>query len=351
MNSCYGSISRVNPILKYWVLLILALNSALGMASESEFIKQRRAFREEIENKQETPLFGTEKYYAVTFPGDAERWRFEINDLEREELKKLLGSYFEMDDLQKVEQMITLMQDGLFLVYKDEEYKGELLLFKTAFLIPPNPSYWPVLTDIDGIEKYFHVYNTSVALGENHVGQTYAFLQTEGSLYGFRHAINVIILYNEVEGPQFKRLEFKSPSVSEKEALMQILSKKGDASADQTIIHLFRKHPLFKEQDQKGEFMITDEDILEMFKNAARVLPSSGDRIAHPGCWEVREDFQKFYYVTFTIPTEADLAQVGIEVPQWIGGLVQRVVHAVACEVSAKYLPLSMKNFRDFVAR
>jgi len=320
-------------------LVLLALNT---LVFASSFREQRNKFREEINLKIEEPLGKSGLYSSVTFKNE-KAWDFHLSATEAERIKKELKNYFSLNDDEMLRKMVSEMNRGRFIVYKEFSSEADGVNLKCAFLSPKVP-YWNALTNINQIEKLFYVYNFSVMFGNKSPVDTFVVLQTQGKFMGFTKAVTLPLLFT-ADYPE-RVLSWRMPTQKElNEAINQM---PGNGSPEERFIALARSHPWFQDKDANGNYMVSDQEILKIYDQAIVNKDKKCDVYECVGRWKIDESISdKYYLVTYSLRTQVNIqAFIPPNLPL-VGSMFKKVAQTVSDEVSAKYLPLSMKNFRD----
>ena len=324
------------------LVLFGSLTLLSGLIFASAFRDQRNKFREEINNKMEEPLGSSGLYGTVTFSNE-KPWNFSVAPPEADKIKKELKSYFGLSDDQMVDRMVSEMNKGRFIVYKEFSKQSDGVNLKCAFLSPKVP-YWNALTDIADIERLFYVYNFSVAFGNKSAAETYVVLQTQGKFMGFTKAVTLPVRFTA--DYQNRVLSWKMPSQQE---LNEIVNKMpGKGASPERFIALARTHQWFSDKDASGNYAVSDDEIKKLFDQAVINKDKKCDVYECEGKWKIDETISDSYYlVTYSLRTVVNIqAFIPPNIPL-LGAMFKRVAQQISDEVSAKYLPLSMKNFRD----
>ncbi len=326
------------------VLVLVAI--CLSIAIASTFREQRIKFRQEINLKVETPLDKKGLYTSVTFKNE-KPWDFKVSEEEAQKIKSYLKDYFNVSDSSLLNKMIEDMNKGRFIVYKEYSPNADGVNLKCAFLSPKVP-YWEYLTDINGIENLFYVYNFSVELGKKTPIDTYVILQTQGKFMGFTKAVTLPLIFHQDDAT--RTLSFKMPTQQE---LIEVVNrlpvlKPGRESLEERFIDLCRTHPWFQDKDEKGNYLVSDEEILKMLDKVILHKDTKCDVYECVGRWRVWENISDRYMLcTYSLRTVVNIrAFIPPNIPL-LGAMFKKIAQSISDEVSAKYLPLSMKNFRD----
>ena len=324
--------------------LVLLGISLLILAST--FREQRIKFRQEINLKIEEPLDKKELYSSVTFKNE-KPWDFKVSGAEAELIKQRISKYFNLTDPELLDKMVKDMNNGRFIVYKEYSPEADGVNLKCVFLSPRVP-YWEYLVNVNEIEKMFYVYNFSVAFGKKSPVDTYVLLQTQGKFMGFTKAVTLPLIFHQDDAR--RALSFKMPSQKEiVEAVKKLpVLKPGRESVEERFIDLCRTHPWFQDKDEKGNYLVSDEEILKILDKAILHKDSKCDVYECLGRWRVWEEVSdRYYLVSYSLLTVVNIkAFIPPNIPL-LGPMFKKIAQRVSDEVSAKYLPLSMKNFRD----
>jgi len=328
-----------------WVVFLLGMSLSFFTLAGT-FRAQREQFRSEINLKIEEPLDKPGLYRSVTFKNE-KQWDFKVSPEEAQIISQSISDYFNLKDKALLNKMVWDMNQGRFIVFKEFDSNSEGVNLKCAFLSPRVP-YWQYLTDIDGIEKLFYVYNFSVAFGKKSPTETYVILQTQGKFMGFTKAVTVPVIFNADEPNRI--LSFKMPAQKEIIEVVNHLPvlNPGRAGLEERFVDLCRTHPWFQEKDTKGNYLVSDKEILAILDQAILNKDKKCDVYESIGRWKVEEDIsERYYLVTYSLRSVVNLqAFIPPNIPL-LGPAFKKIAQAVSDEVSAKYLPLSMKNFRD----
>ncbi len=327
-------------------IAFIALTLFSGLILAGNFRDQRDKFREEINLKVEEPISESKLYNSVTFK-DEKAWDFKITPEQSQKIQSQLKNYFSLNDPKMLGQMAEEMNRGRFIVFKEFSSEADGVNLKCAFLSPKVP-YWDQLTSINDIEKLFYVYNFSVAFGKKNPTDTYVVLQTQGKFLGFTKAVTLPLLFSADYSN--RALSWKMPSQQE---LNEAAAKMpGNGTVQQKFIALARTHQWFQEQDSQGNNVITDQDLQKIVEQAVTNKDKKCDVYKCAGKWKIDENVSADYYlVTYSLLTVVNIqAFIPPNIPL-LGPMFKKIAQSVSDEVSAKYLPLSMKNFRDHTVK
>lgn len=337
---------------KMWFLLMPGIFQFVNFSvvlpvsagEEMGFHEQRKEFRKKIDTKEETPIEGAKDVSVVYFAEDKGRFTFSVQPGEVARVKEILVDYYEQDEDAVLERFIDQLKSGGLLLGKEYSEKRDSVLIKSAFLMPPYP-YWDRLTNVDGIENTFAVYNTSVEffVEEN---RHYCYLQTEGTFFKVTRALNVPVIYF-LEAEK-REMNYRMPTQEELDraaAGMQPVNPERTEPEQKFIDHC-RRHPLFSEKDLKERYLIREKEIRKIYPQIFD-LKECEVKVTEGG-WKVYEGFSGFHLVTFTLKSVVNIEAFVPKIPL-VRNLVEKFAQTVSDEVSVKYLPLSMKNLRDWV--
>jgi len=325
-------------------LISLTMLSTLILAGT--FRDQRDKFREEINLKVEEPIAGSKLYSSVTFKNE-KAWDFKITPDQAGKIKAQLQSYFNLNDQKMLEQMAAEMNQGRFIVFKEFSSEADGVNLKCAFLSPKVP-YWDALTDINDIERLFYVYNFSVAFGKKSQTETYVVLQTQGKFMGFTKAVTLPLIFN-ADYPN-RVLSWKMPTQKE---LLEVADKiPGKGTVQDRFIALARAHQWFQDKDDQGNYGVSDQELQKILDQAILNKDKKCDVYQCAGKWKIDETISDDYYlVTYSLLSVVNIqAFIPPNIPL-VGAMFKKIAQSVSDEVSAKYLPLSMKNFRDHTVK
>ena len=314
-----------------------------AVAGAPDFLEQRRQFREEIKNKIETELDAQGNYLAVIFKSEANKYNFKIAANDRARLKSHLKAYFGSRDEALLAKMLNELNRGRYIIYK--EYLPDGVNLKTVFL-SPRARYWEWLTDYNGIEKMFHVYNFSVGLYQPDPDSMAVILQTEGTFFGITQAVNLPIVFRR-DGKTHQvwcRMPTQQEMIAQVKKMPAV--KPGRDQPEQKFIDACRTHPYFKQVEAGGGFKVSDEDIRKLY----RVVVTNKDQECPikdiSGGWQIYEDYP-YLVVDYSLKTKVNVEALIPKAMRSLSGAAAPVVQYISDEVSVKYLPLSMKDFRD----
>jgi len=323
---------------------VAVMLAALAMAST--FREQRTRFREEINLKVEQPLTKDNLFNSVSFKNE-KAWDFKVRPAEAVKIKAALSEYFGAREEQLLERIVSEMNLGRIIVFKEYNPQNDGVNLKCAFLSPKVP-YWKALTDIAGIEKLFYVYNFSLLLGRQSQSESVVLLQTEGKYLGFAKSVT-LPEYFRADEPD-RTLYFRIATQTEATEMVNKLPvlQPGRTSLEQRFIDHCRQNPWFQEKDSRGNYVVSDKEILELLDKAILHKDTKCDVYASDGRWKVDEGISDSYMlVTYSLKTQVNIqAFIPPNIPL-LGPMFKKIAQQVSDEVSAKYLPLSMKNFRD----
>jgi hypothetical protein len=319
------------------------LAAAAAVAAAGGFMAQREQFRQEINFKKEAKLDADGHYLSVMFDADLGKYKFQVGPADRERLSAYLGKFFGTTDPSLLPRMIAELDSGHILVYK--EYQPDGVNLKVLFL-SPQAKYWEWLTDANGIEKMFHVYNFSVGIGPNTPQGSCVLLQTQGTIYGITRAVTVPLFFwpsptghtfnfREVTQDEITRAVEKAPPL-----------KPGRTALDQKFIDYCRAHPMFQEQTANGDPAISDQEIKQLLHDIVLDKDEKCEVKESTGHWTIQDDYP-YLVVDYSLKTRVNVAAFIPPALKFLAGTLERAGQYISDEVSAKYLTLSMKNFRD----
>lgn len=312
-------------------------------AGGADFMAQRRQFREEIKNKVESKLDAKGNYLAVIFKSESNKYNFKMTAEDRGRLKSHLKTYFSCSDNALLEKMLSELEGGRYIVFK--EFHSDGVNLKTVFL-SPKAKYWEWLTDHNGIEKMFHVYNFSVGTYAPDGDSMFVVLQTEGTFYGITQAVSVPVFFrrNFADRTYNFRIATQAEMINAVNKMPAL--KPTRTRPAEKFIDACRTHPYF--QQKKGnEFLVTDKQILDLYDMVVTNKDARCPVKESNGRWQVFEDYP-YLVVNYTLKTRVNIAALIPDSLKFMAGAVDEVAQSISDEVSVKYLPLSMKNFRDF---
>jgi hypothetical protein len=325
------------------IMLALALLTIAAAASPTDFLAQRRKFRDEIKNKKEKKLDPKGNYLSVIFSGEEGKYNFGVTPEDKDRLVKHMKEFFGATDAAMLPGMVDELNSGHYLIFK--EYKDNSVYLKVIFL-SPKAKYWDWLVDGNGIEKMFHTYNFSVGLGSLEPNKEMVVLQTEGSFFGVTKAVSLPIRFEkDAAAHQYK---WKMPTQPEIIAWVDKMPPvvAGRTKPEEKFIDACRTHPYF--QQKKGDaFLVTDEDIMKLYKTTVTDKDKDCEVKTNEGAWTIHEDYP-YLVVDYNFTTKVNVNALIPDSMKFLSGSVEDVVQTITDEVSVKYLPLSMKNFRDF---
>jgi len=321
------------------LLLIIA-----GHAGAQSFMEQRKRFRTQIDEAAETKLDQDGTYTAVIFRSDRGRYDFHMTPSDRLRIKDHLTTCFESMDSARLERFAGLLNTGHFLVSKQSQSDGTTA--KVVFLSPTVP-YWDDLTDVDGIESMFHVYDFSVGLYAPGAERMYVVLQTEGEFFGVSRSIALPLVFTKDSA--HRTLTFSMPSQTEIVAALEALPavQPGRASPREKFIDACRRHPYFQQRDKDGDLTVSDKDIDGVLRETILEMAKRCDVKESTGRWRVDESFRGFLLVEYSLKTRVNVDAVIPAVFRFAKGALGKAAQSISDAVSIKYLPLSMKDFRD----
>lgn len=340
MNNTSKSGNGINWVLK--VALALAFLLPLAALAGDDFLEQRRKFRDEIKNKIETKLDEDGTYLSITFKDDKDKYDFGVTDADRGRLKKLMGKNFSLGNDALLDKMVGELDKGRFVVSKKGE--GEAAEIKVLFL-SPKVEYWSHLTDVANIEKMFHTYNFSIGLDKPSANSQIVALQTEGTFLGITQGVSLPIRFEWDESE--KRMDWRMPSQSEIVKAMDKMEpvKEGNTDPLQKFIDAAREHPYFQMKDG-GDYEVGDDDIAELYETIVTDLDTKCPVKSNKGYWKIHEDYP-YLVVEYNFSTTVNAEALIPSSLKFLSGTVEDIAQGISDEVSVKYLPLSMKNFRD----
>ncbi len=333
-------------ILRKW-MIALSLCLALlvsGLVFSETFIEERERFREEIKNKQETQLDEQGLFYAVIFDKDQGKYAFDVSQKDAQRIKSYMSGYFNCTDQALLDKMLKAIKSGHFIIFK--EYNDDGVNLKTIF-ISPEAKYWEWLTDANGIESLFHVYNFSVGLYSPGAERMHIMIQTQGDFFGISKAVTLPIWFEKND--QAREFSFKMPTQAEIVKVVNQMPplKPGRDSLEEKFIDYCRTHSYFQQMDD-GEYLIEDKDIVKLLERVILDKDEGCEVKETTGKWKVQDDFPDYMLVSYSLKTRVNIEALLPSFMRFAAGAVDKAAQIISDEVSVKYLPLSMKNFRDF---
>lgn len=330
---------------RWWTrLMVMAVGLVLIAAVGSQdFMAERRAFRGEIDNKIETRLDRSGTYSAVIFRSEAQTYNFKLSEADRARLTDHIRSYFACDDEGLLRRMVSELERGRYIIYK--EYSDDGVNLKTVFL-SPKAEYWKWLIDVNGIENLFHVYNFSVGIPSDDPNSMIGILQTEGSFFGITQAVSLPVLFTADEAK--RTFSFRMPAQAEMTRAINQTPALDPARTrpEQKFIDLCRTHPYFQQTRRGGGFAVSDADIMKLYEDTVANIGDGCPVKESTGHWRIQEDYP-FLVVDYSLKSRVNVMALIPRQLHFMAGSLEEVVQTVSDEVSVKYLPLSMKNFRD----
>jgi hypothetical protein len=328
---------------KALILMVLALGFVAAAISSEDFLAQRRKFRDQIKNKIETKLDKDGKYIAVIFKGEENKYDFKVTPEDRARLKAYAKNYFSCNDEALLDKFVDEMNKGRFVVYKEFQNDGANL--KVIFL-SPKAQYWDWLTDANGIENMFHTYNFSVGLDTGDRSRMNVIIQTEGSFFGVTQAVSLPVYFES--DPKARTFSFRMPSQKQIiQAVGQMKAlKPGRTKPEEKYLDACRTHPFFQQKDGSGNFAVSDEEIMKLYHSTVEDLEECPVKESS-GHWKVQDDYP-YLVVDYSLKTRVNVNAFIPPSMRFLSGTLEDVAQSISDEVSVKYLPLSMKNFRDF---
>ena len=331
---------------KIWIgvagagVLVIAV---AALAATSSFLAQREKFRQEINFKKETKLDAAGRYLSVLFDADLNKYHFQVSPPDRDRLSVYLGKFFGAADPNLLQRMIAELESGHILVYKEYQPDGVTL---KAFFLSPKAKYWEWLTDLNGIEKMFHVYNFSVGIGPNDPQGSSVILQTQGTFFGITRAVTLPVFF--WQSPPGHTLNFREAT---QEEIIQAVEKAPPlhpdrAALDQKFIDYCRAHPMFQDKTASGDPIISDQDIKKILHDVVLNKDEKCEVKESSGRWTIQDDYP-YLVVDYSLKTRVNMAAFIPPALKFLAGTLEQAAQYISDEVSAKYLTLSMKNFRD----
>jgi hypothetical protein len=324
------------------IMLALALVMLAAAGDPNDFLAQRRKFRDEIKNKKEQKLDAKGNYLSVIFTGEEGKYNFGVTPEDRARLTKHMKTYFGAGDDTLLPKMVDELNSGHYIIFK--EYKNDSVFLKVIFLTP-KAKYWDWLVDGNAIEKMFHTYNFSVGLGSQEPNKEMVVLQTEGSFLGITQAVSLPIRFEKDQAAH--QYKWKMPTQAEIVAWVEKMPPvvAGRTKPEEKFIDACRTHPFF--QQKKGDaYTVTDEDILKLYKTTVSNKDKDCPVKTNEGAWTIHEDYP-YLVVDYDFSTKVNISALIPDSLKFISGSVEDIAQTITDEVSVKYLPLSMKNFRD----
>jgi hypothetical protein len=117
----------------------------------------------------------------------------------------------------------------------------------------------------------------------------------------------------------------------------------GREKPEEKFIDACRTHPYFQQKDDNGEFLSSDKELLEIY---AEVVTDKDKKCAvkeSRSRWRIHEDYP-YLVADYSLKTTVNIDAVVPRPLRFVRGIVQILLN----EVSVKYIPLSMKNFRGY---
>jgi hypothetical protein len=323
------------------IVLSLVIISATGNAEN--FIEQRRKFRDEIKNKVEKELTDDGQYIAITFKGEENKYDFKVNPEDRERLKNHLKKRLAVSDDKLADKMVNEINKGRYVVYK--EYLDDGVNLKVVFL-SPKATYWKWLTNSNGIENLFHTYNFSVGLHKPDPNSMMTVLQTEGSFYGISQSVNVPLLFVKNEADRTYSCSIPSQKTMDETLKNMATLKPGREKPEEKFIDSCRTHPFFQQKNSSGENLVTDDDIMDIYNEVVIGIEDECRVRQTDASWKIHEDYP-YLVVDYNLKTRINVKAFLPKSLSFLGGALEDFAQSISDEVSVKYLPLSMKNFRE----
>jgi hypothetical protein len=322
------------------VALAVFLSLAAVSGSSNKYLEQKRGFRDEVNNKIEKELDADGKYLSVIFADEQVKYNFRITPDDRRRLQAHVREYLACADQALQEKIVAELDTGHYVLHK--QYGDDGMTTKVIFL-SPRAQYWQWLTDANGIEKMFHAFNFSVGLYAPDASSRYVVIQSEGSLVGITLAVNqpLVCRNNREERTYSCDVPLQTEIVSSMEKMRPVVP--GREKPEEKFIDACRTHPYFQQQDDHGRFISSDQELLEMYQE---VVPDKDEKCAvqeSASRWRIHEDYP-FLVADYSLKTRFNIDAVLPRPLRFVQGIVQLATDAV----SVKYIPLSMKNFRDY---
>lgn len=344
MNELAPKVGSVTSQRKKPALCIMALAVSIPLvalaASSNHYLEQRRQFRDEVKNKVEKKLDPDGKYGSVIFANEQGKYNFGVTPDDRKRLKAHVREYFSCADEALLEKMIEELDTGHYVLFK--QYRDDGVNTKVISL-SPRAQYWQWLTDANGIETMFHAFNFSVGLYAPDERSQYTVIQSEGSFFGITQSANQPLFCRK--DPEERTFTCEEPAQAEMIAAMAKMPPvvPGREKPEQKFMDACRTHPYFQEKDNHGEFVIKDENLLKIYDEVVTHKDEKCPVKATLSRWRIHEDYP-YWVADYSLKTTVNIAAVVPRSLRFLEGIVQIILN----EVSVKYIPLSMKNFRDY---
>jgi len=192
----------------------------------------------------------------------------------------------------------------------------------------------------------FHTYNFSVGMDNLAEDKMHVILQTEGSFFGISQQVSLPVYF--VRDAKKRTYSFRMSTQAEiNDALskMQPINP-GRTSPEEKFIDACRTHPYFQ-QKKDGEYAVSDDDIRKIYLQTVKEVDEECPVKESTGHWTVQEDYP-YLVVDYSLKTRVNINAFIPPSLRFLSGTIEEVAQSISDEVSVKYLPLSMKNFRDF---
>lgn len=332
-----------------FVLALLALLIGVSAAQADSFQQRRRAFRREIDRKKVFDVGGQKDLKAILYDSDQGKFAFSMSDAERGRLGGMVKGFFGVGDAD-AGTILNELAGGKIVVRKeyrkgDRNLKGVRM---SAFLLLPNVPYWHRMASLDKAEEVFHVFNvTATFWDEGALSTVYGFYMPEGTFSGVTRATTVPMKATRHRAE--RRIVYTTPTQVEiNQALAAMPAASPERSGlNERFIDRCRRHAYYAEKDKKGNYVISDKEILKVLAVLTDIANKCEvrDTQAH---YKIHEGFAGFHVVEYAISSMANIKALFPNIPV-LRNVVESIAQSVADQVSWKYFSLSMKNLRDAV--
>jgi hypothetical protein len=175
-------------------------------------------------------------------------------------------------------------------------------------------------------------------------------LQTEGTFFGVTQAVNLPIIFNR--NWETRKVSCRMPTQEEiiTHVKQMPAMNPGRNKPEQKFIDACRTHPYFLQRDTSGNFKMNDEDILKLYHAVVANKDEECPIKDISGGWQIQEEYP-YLVVDYSLMTKVNVEALIPKSMRFISGSLDSVVQQISDEVSVKYLPLSMKNFRDLTQK
>lgn len=347
MVSTHGGVPfRNKEMIMRHILVLMVLFLAVPVWAKSPKADQRERLAGDVEKEEITDVVS-----FAAFKSEKGKFNFEVDEAERQRLHPLMAKFYENDDAKLLDRMVDAMTAGKIAVYEtnhETEDGDQGVLYKAAFLMPP-VAVIPYLRDKNLLDVIFDVYVSAVSFLDQ--GNTsFVLLQPEGTMMGFTSTAIVPVMF--INPPGDDRIRFRRASQQDIKTAIAVspVVIPGRAKPEEKFIdHMRSDWPYnVKDPDDPSSYEVEDEDLVDLLKDTLYDIDEECPVKQIGGGWDFYFDgFDDFVYVEYTLSSAVNVDALFPGIPG-LQFIVKKIAQSVSDEAALKYLPVSMKNIRDF---